>query len=169
MARNFGPRAKKRWAGMGTAITQSVSADVTGIVAGFVEDVDPTTVLRIIGEYTIGPGGVNVVNDQCVWILGIGVFSKDAVTVGGTVMPDPEDEAGFPWLFWAQHIMVMQVAQQDSQGDPLMALRRSYDIRSMRKIGSREVLAQVFQFRDISGAPTYDLSWGVNRVLLAVS
>ncbi len=164
-----GTRMNKRWNKLGTNIAQSVSADVTGVVAGSFSYEEPFTVLRIMGEYQIFPSAVNVIDDQCAWTLGIGVFSTDAVTLGGTAMPDPEDEAEFPWLFWASHTMTMQVAQQHSNGDPQMALRRTYDVKTMRKVKPRETVVQVFQFRDIQGAPTYDLVFGRARILIATT
>ncbi len=159
-------RQRKHWVSMGTNITQQVSADVTGLVSGQVNRSSPFTVLRMIGEYSIGPGAVNVINDQCAWGLGIGVVSKDAADLGGTAMPDPIDEPDYPWLFWANHVLEMPVAQQDSLGDPRMVIRREYDVKSMRKIKVREALAQIFQFKDINGAPTFDLTWGITRVLI---
>jgi len=166
--RRGGPRQRKVWKGMGTAIIQTSSTNVTGLVANPLSDTLPFTVLRMIGEYWIAPFGVNTLNDACVWTLGIGVVSEDAATLGGTAMPDPEDEPDYPWLFWAQHFMRQSIAAEETGGDPTMALRRSYDIRSMRKIKPRETVAMIFQFRDVNGAPSYSLMWGVTRVLVGL-
>ncbi len=168
MARTFsGNRVRKQWGSVGTGITTQVSANITTIVAGFLSRTEAFTVMRLIGEYTIQPGAVNVINDQCVWTVGIGVVSNDAATAN-TSLPDPEDEPDYPWLYWASHNMSMQKAQQDSQGDPAMALRHTFDVHSMRKIKPREVLAVIIQFRDINGAPTYDLTWSKTRVLIGI-
>ena len=145
-----------------------LSADVTGIVAGFVTTEIGLTVLRMIGEYTIAPSGANVISDVCVVSVGIGIVSSDAATLGGTAVPDPGVEFDYLWLFWQQHIMQQQVASQDSQGDPSMALRQGYDIRSMRKLKPRESLCQIFQYQDINGIPSYDLAWGKTRVLVGI-
>jgi len=165
---NRGARQRKQWKSMGTGISQSASTNVTGIVAGAVSDTQPFTVLRIIGEYVISPGASNVVGDQMIVSLGIGVFSLDAIALGGTAVPDPEAEPDFPWLFWASHSLSTSQTGFNTSGDPQMGLRRRYDIRSMRKVKPREGLAMVFEFRDVNGAPTIDLTWVVNRVLIGV-
>ena len=167
MARHTtGARQRKSWVSMGNNIINVLSSDATGIVAGGVTRDEPFTVLRMIGEWCIGPSQVNVINDTCAVSLAVGVVSTDAYTVGGTAVPDPESEVGFPWLYWQSFVLNMQKAQQDSQGDPFMSIRRTFDIRTMRKIKPRESLVQIFQYRDVSGTPFFDLAWGVTRVLI---
>jgi len=160
-------RKVKAWGHIGTNVIQQVSADVTGTVAVNLNRGSPFTVLRMIGEYAIFPGAVNVVDDMCAVSLGIGVFSLDAVTLGGTAMPDPEDEPQYPWLFWASHLFKQSIAAQNTDGSPAMGLRRAFDVRTMRKVARGQALAMVFQYRDISGAPTYDIAFERTRVLFA--
>jgi len=49
-----------------------------------------------------------------------------------------------------------------------MALRQSFDIRSMRKVKPREGVAMVVQFVDITGAPTADLHTTPVRTLIGL-
>ncbi len=163
------PRARKKWGEIGTNVINAISADGTFITGTGLSGSDPFTVLRMIGEFMFGPGAVNVIDDVAAISFGIGVFSNDAFTLGGTAMPDPEAEPNFPWLFWSTHIFHQTIAQADATADPRMALRRSFDVRSMRKIKPREILGQVIQYRDINGAPTVDIVFGKTRVLQAVA
>ena len=164
-----GPRKPKFWSFIGTNITNAVSANSTLVLgANFaMAGTDTLTVMRMIGGYLIGPGAANVLADSAAITIAIGIFSTDAVTVGGTALPDPEDEPGYPWLFWASHLFETTVAQQDSTADPRMAIRRSFDIKSMRKMKPRETLTFVMQFRDINGAPTMNIVAERTRVLFA--
>ena len=161
-----GPRQSKEWVHIGTNIINQISADGTFVGASAFTADRPLTVLRMIGEYQISQGAVNVIQDTAAVTVAIGVFSADAVTLGGTAMPDPEDETAYPWLFWASHFMTQQIAAQNSDGDPQMSIRRTFDIRSMRKMKTRESLTYVFQYRDVSGAPTINIVLGRARVLI---
>ena len=168
MARNFsGKRMVKNWRSFNTTITQSIAADVTGVVAGNVGLDELFTVLRILGSWHYGPGGVNVVNDAAAISVGIGLVSSDAAALGGTAMPDPEDESDYPWLYFKTVQFVQTIAQQHSDGDPRMAGRFEIDVKSMRKVKPRESLVTVFQYRNINGNPTVDLSFPRARVLIA--
>jgi len=169
MTRNFsGTRVRKQWGSVGSSIINTASTNTTGIVAGFLARDESFTVMRLIGEYWIAPGAANVINDVMAISIGIGVVSVDAATLGGTAMPDPGTEPEYPWLYYGCHLMRMASANQDALGDPSMALRRTFDVHSMRKVKPREALVVVFQFEDINGSPTYDLGWCKTRVLVGI-
>jgi len=163
-----GHRMVKSWQSMGTNIIQSVSADVTGIVSGVVNNDHAFTVLRILGEWSFGADSVNVIDDTAAITVGVGVFSTDAATLGGTALPDPEDEPEYPWLYWKSALFEQTVAQQHSGGDPRIARVYEIDVKSMRKVKPRESLAMVFQYRDINGAPGVNIVMSRSRVLIAL-
>ena len=169
MARNFGggKRMAKHWHSLGSNILNATSADVTGLVANFLSDDEPFTVLRILGSWGYGPGVVNVINDTAALTYAIGVFSSDAVAVGGTAVPDPEDEPGYPWLYYKSVLFEQTIAAQDSGGDPRISRFFDINVKSMRKIKPRESLAIVFQFRDINGALLVHFNAECCRVLVA--
>ncbi len=161
-------RQHKRWVQMGTNTRNAIAADGTFLVSQDVSRDEPFTVLRMIGEYSVGPSGVNVINDAVAIGFGIGVVSSDAFVVGGTAVPDPIGDVGYPWLFWSNHMFEQTIARQESEGDPLMALRRTFDIRTMRKVSPGQSVAQIFQYVNISGNPTIRINWGITRVLIGV-
>ena len=168
MARGVrGARMHKQWNSVGTNVIHAVSADITSVVAGSTTDDSPFTVLRVIGEVMFGPGAVNVIDDAAAITFALGVLPTDVVA-GNANLPDPEDEPDYPWLWWSIHFFAQSVAMQETGGDPRMAARIPFDVRSMRKVKSRESLVWVFQYRDINGAPTVDIVPGKARVLMAI-
>ncbi len=162
-----GTRMHKRWVGLGDNTTFVVSADITTVKAIPISRDEPFTVLRMLGEYTLSFSGVDVLDDRVVIGLGIGVITGDAHAAGGGSVPDPVGELGFSWLFWAEHQLTKQIAARESGGDPMMALRRSYDIKTMRKVRPQEVVTQVFQYANQNGNPGVQIAWGQTRVLIA--
>ncbi len=161
--RGSGTRQKKEWNGLGTS---SVNMTANGtFIAGTLAFAIPGTVLRIIGEYTISPTGSIVDGDRAIVSVGIGQFSTDAVALGATAMPDPEDEPEFPWLYYKSHSLVYRGAS--TVGNELSAgsLRQSIDIRSMRKFKPRESFSVVLEYDDLAGTPAVTFQMGVMRVL----
>jgi len=96
------------------------------------------------------------------------VVSSDAFAAGGGSLPDPgTTDPDYPWLYWAAHDFVFNSAALDQQLGEGVSLRRSFDIRSMRKIKPRETLAVVVEYTDTIGAPPLTFSMAPTRVLVA--
>ncbi len=105
--------------------------------------------------------------DEARVTVGIGQFSTDAVALGATAMPDPDDEPGFPWLYQMSHpFFYNSTSVVDAQAG--LSVRRTIDIRSMRKIKPRESIGWVTQYVDVTGAPPLQIVVGKMRVLVGL-
>ncbi len=168
--RGGGQRMGKLWdqiPGSTTGLTANSRIAPAGLAASA-----PQTVLRMIGEYVIGLSGAATIGDSVEISIGIGVVSTDAFTAGTTALPDPAGEPDFPWLFWAQHKFrypgaVGTAVGEGVWGDQSM-IRRSFDIRSMRKMKPRETLMAVLQYVDVVGTPPMRFDLSTTRVLLGL-
>ncbi len=136
-------------------------------LAGNADFLAAVTVLRMLGSYTIGLTAAPAALDDAVITLGIGVVSSDAAALGSTAMPDPNVELEFPWLYWADHAFFYRGDAADHDGTT-KEIRKSFDVRSMRKIKPRESLAMIVEYNDLVGTPPMRLICGAVRVLLAV-
>ncbi len=144
--------------------TQLLTAAGTTAIAGLSFS-DPSTVIRMLGEYTISPTSAPTALDDVRIAIGIGKVSTDAFTLGATALPDPAGEAEYPWLYWAEHSFTYPSNSTSLAG--AASMRKAFDIRSMRKFTVRETLAVVIQYVDITGTPLMTLSFGQVRCLLA--
>ena len=144
-----------------SAFTTGSTAFLSGNTPGH-----PATVLRMLGEYAIGSTAAPTALDACLISVGIGIVSADAAELGSTAMPDPSVEAEFPWMYWAEHAVFFSTTAADPNGANA-TVRRSFDVRSMRKIKPRETLALVAQYVDVVGAPPVQLVTAGIRVLFA--
>ena len=160
-----GKRQAKTWAAI-PAASNSVVGNTTAIGGGLAVSV-PTTVIWMLGEYTLSPDAAPTAQDACEISVVIGVFSMDAFTLGGTAMPDPGSEPEFPWLYWASHTFFFATMSADPNS-VATAVRRSFDVRSMRKMKDRESLGYVFQYFDIAGAPAMQVELSTTRVLMGL-
>jgi len=161
-----GARMTKQWFSIpGTAI--DLGADATALL-GFTSQGIPSTVLRMLGEYVIIPTSAPVAGDEATVTLGIGVVSNDAATLGSAAMPDPADEAEYPWLYWASHALIYNGTLEESAlaGS---SLRHSFDVKSMRKMKPQESLAFIAQIDSVGsgGQPPLTIGVGVTRILIA--
>jgi len=165
MGRNIRiPRKTKTWFGIGGS-THSFTVNDTDFGAGM--SVGETfTIMRVLGEYTIGPRAAPVALDVAQIDLGLAIVSSDAFALGETAAPDPVDEFGYPWLYWASHKMFFGTNSIGPASDQAM-LRRSFDVRGMRKIRQDQTLAWIVQYSDINGAPPLSVEVAGSRVLLA--
>ena len=161
--RGRGSRMSKEWSNT-LAVSQGFTTNSTALL-GFLSVNVPATVLRILGEYTLGPTAASTAADRACITVGIGVVSSDAVELGSTAMPDPEDEPNFPWLYWASH--PFHYVDSSLESGLQRMHRRSFDVRSMRKMKPRESLAVVAQYTDINGVPAMRIESGPFRVLIA--
>ena len=164
--RNFPAKRRKDWTillGLSTAMT----ADATFLGGGLSFGLSGNTILRMMGEYSIGAAVAPTANDEAVVTVGIGIVSTDAFTLGTTAVPDPTDEPEFGWLYWKSHTLFYSGTDVDS-ANRQQNLRQSFDVRSQRKIGARETLALIVQYTDITGAPALRFNASGARVLLAL-
>ena len=147
-------RMPKRWMGM-AATVQAMTTDATFALGGLAQLDVPFTVLRIIGEYTLGSTANITALESAQVGVGIGVVSVDAFALGGTAMPDPLDEPEYPWLYWGAHTLYYPATASplSPTGDPRMSVRVPLDVRSMRKIKPQETLVVAVQYKDVVGAP----------------
>ncbi len=163
--RGRGQRQRKHWHDLEGARGTFV-ADAIILMATFASEAgDPYTVLRMFGEYAIAPTTAPVATDSCLITLGVGVVSTDAATLGGTAMPDPEDEPDYPWLYWMSHALHFPTTSVD----PSVAsgsVRKSFDVGSMRKVAPRQSLVVVAQYSDIIGTPPITVTMGSFRFLV---
>ncbi len=161
--RNFGRRMAKHW-----HVISGSTIGFTGnstFLSGSLALNGPWTVIRMLGEYIIAADAAPTAQDAVAIGFGIGVVSSDAVVVGSTAMPDPVDEPEYPWLYWAQHdFFFNDTSLVDGN---VRSLRRSFDIRSMRKLKPRESLVVVIQYADTAGSPPMQVLFAQTRVLVA--
>ncbi len=162
-----GQRMPKHWhfiPGANLAFT----GNATGVGGSLALD-GPWTVIRMLGEYLIHftGGSTIVIGDKATFALGIGVVSSDAVAAGAASLPDPAGEPEYPWLFWTSHELAAIEADALQRGGELGVIRRSFDIRSMRKLKPRESLVFVAQYVDVAGTPFIDVAIAQTRVLVA--
>ena len=148
------------------ATQQVMTASATLIGSSLALD-GPWTVIRMLCEYIVRstPGGTFALDDSALITVGFGITSTDAFAAGAGSMPDPSGEPDYPWLYWAQHPVLM--INDPSGESPANAFRRTIDIRSMRKVKPRESLVQVVQYGNILGNPPMTLQFGATRVLVA--
>ena len=164
-ARAFrGQRMKKHWALIGSGVPTAFTADSTNVNAGTLAFDEAWTVIRMIGEYIISPGGVLASTDEAMVGVAIGVAATDAVTV--TAIADPINEPGYPWLYYAVHAFSFRGTGQDNAVGSQW-VRRAFDIKSMRKVMPSQSLFICAQYLDQLGAPPLDIVYGVTRVLVA--
>ena len=164
MARNFGGnrRMEKDWSAI-PSISLALTADGTFGGASNNPGVS-STVLRMIGEYVIGPTSSPAALDDVKITLGIGVVSADAQAVGPGSLPDPAGEPNYSWLFWAEHHFFYATTSADPKTEQ-GSLRRGFDIRSMRKMKAGQALVYVVQYADIVGTPPMQVQLSQTRVL----
>ena len=158
-----GPRLQKAWTQL-LGQTTAFTADATSIIAGTFTPGEPGTILRMLGEYIIGPTSAPVAGDGVVVGIGIGIVSADAAAAGSASMPDPGGEPDFPWLYWMRHpFFYAGTSVQNGSGQD--TVRKFFDSRSMRKIKPRESLVMVAEYGNLAGTPPLEVTVGGIRVL----
>jgi len=160
-------RMAKEWSFIPATVV-AMTANAT-FVGGSLLLAGPATILRVIGEYIIGNtvAGVSA-SDSAIVTVALGVMSSDAVALGASAMPDPGAEGEYPWLYYSSHPFWFNTAGTPAYDEaPRAAVRKSFDVRSMRKMKARESLGLVLQYEDVVGAPPLEFVPGNFRVLLA--
>ena len=166
MANQFGGRRQsKQWEGLpGNVVSMTIGATV--LFSSFTGGI-PFTILRMLGEYVITPDAAPTAQDNADITVAIGVVSADAAALGSAAMSDPAQEPEYPWLYWAMHPFFFVGAETDPNS-AASSVRRSFDIRSMRKLKPRESLALVVQYEDVAGAPALQICAGKTRLLMGL-
>ena len=160
-----GARMVKQWTSL-LSNSNAFTADATAVIRALAFT-EASTILRMIGEYTISSTTVSVTFDAANIGIGIAVVSTDAAAVAaGGGVPEPITEPEYPWLYWAQHLMRFQSAEL-VQADGFSFVRKSIDIRSMRKVKPRESLVFVAEYIDGGGDPPVMVGLSGIRVLIA--
>ena len=163
MARQFrAARKAKLWQSI-EGFEPNLTTDATVTLAALPFS-SPQTVIRMLGDYVIGPSAAPAATDRATVTIGLCKVSTDAFTLGATAMPDPAGEPEFPWLFWAEHDLTFISTAVTGLG-AAEVVRRSFDIRTMRKFTVGESLAAVVQYVNISGDPPLRFSMAQTRVL----
>ena len=124
------------------------------------------TVIRMLGEYVVTPTTAPDAQDQCAIGVGIIVVADDVIATGGGALPDPIDDLGLPWLYWAIHMFRFPSTSIEGAAGSTV-LRKSFDIRSMRKVTNGQSLALIVQYADGTGLPPVTFSMSQTRVLIA--
>ncbi len=170
MARQFAQRARmpKHWDSIGVSNVTVFSATSTAVIGGSLAQDEAWTIIRMLGEYLVGPDASTppVAGDHVAIGVGIAVVSSDAATLGGTAVPDPVGEAQYPWLYWKVHQMHFETGDLDPSS-ATASVRQSFDIRSMRKVKPSESLIMVADYLNITGSPAIIFAPGITRVLIA--
>ena len=136
MPRSNFPRQAKRWTQF-LGGTQPLTGDSTALFGSVGITVNPETLLRLIGHYAIGPTSAPTAGDGCIISQGIGVVSTDVAGVGSSAMPDPAAEPEYPWVAWWSDTFFFNSTGLEGGADPNRRAERTFDIRTMRKIGLR--------------------------------
>jgi len=147
VARTFtrgGSRRKTQWAGMGNSsgaaalptyitLTAGVASILsTGLIvrgaSGLIIEGE-VTITRMIAEYTAVLDS-ETADVQATMAIGCGLVRQEAIDVGVTALPSPEDDPDFEWLYYAVHGMrnePVSALQTD-----ISTLRKSLDVRGQR-------------------------------------
>jgi len=159
------PRKEKLWQGLSIG-TQALTGDGTSAGSGSLVFLTTGTIMRMIGEYIIGPSAAVAAGDGVVISVGIGVFSADAVAVGASALPDPNDEPEYPWLYRLSHALFFPAVVTEPASEQGY-VRHGFDVKSMRKVKPQEALVAVVQYANFSGNPPIEFVMAPTRVLIA--
>ncbi len=162
------PRRRKSWVEF-LAIRLEGTADATLQGTGLAFSEAGSTVLRMLGSYTINPAAAPGAGDGCTIGVGIAFVSSDAFAAGAASLPEPLGDPEYPWLYWASHSFDF-VSTSSVPGDqvPSGALRHSFDLKSQRKAAGGTTLTQIVQYENLLGDPPMTIFLAQMRVLLAL-
>ena len=113
-------------AGTGNAVVTFPTGTAVGDA---IERLTSPTIVRIRGMLFCA---ANTAADT-LGFYGIGVASLQALAAGATSLPNAEDDADFPWIFWTP-----MIASDGAAGGTDFAMRTVIDSKAMRKIKSRD-------------------------------
>ena len=162
-----GPRMAKHWHFIPGASILFGGGAQTALASSLALD-GPWTVLRMLGEYVVAPRVAPAALEAGSVGIGIGVVSSDAVAAGAGSLPDPlTSDPDYPWLYWANHDFYYRTTTAEAEHSVVGAIRRSFDVKSMRKLKPRESLVFVVEFAAIVGTVDLQFESAVTRVLVA--
>ncbi len=159
-----GRRMTKVWGDIPSGVN-GFTANAIVLLGGTSVGQVPKTVLRMIGEYIIGPTSAPTALDRASITVAIGVVSTDSFNLGATAMPDPTEPA-YPWLYWKQHALRFP-GTGVQEGSAEVSVRQAFDIGSQRKMSIQQTLAMVVEYTDSTGTPPLFFMAGITRVLFA--
>ena len=167
MARNFQgrPRKEKQWGFIPGGHLLLTGAGTS--IVGALNFSSVQTVLRLIGEYVIGPTSAPAALDQADICFAIGKVSSDAFAAGAASIPDPSAEPEYPWLYWACHAFNFSGTDPEG-GDSSARVRKVIDVKSMRKFRPGEALIYVVQYVNGVGFPPMSVDIPNIRCLLTI-
>ncbi len=166
MADRFrGEKKVKAWSAMPSSRQDfTVAVVIAPVSLGFTA---PSSVIRMLGEYVVYPTASITANDAAKVTVGIGKVSTDAFSAGGAGIPDPAGDPSYSWLYWAAHMFSFAGTDPEAAAANY-SVRRSFDIRSMRKVKNRDAIVVVAEYVSIIGAPPLSLSVASTRMLLGL-
>ena len=143
--------------------SQNQVANGTVAASGSLGFSAPATILRVRGVIAVAFNGGSQIADEAEITMGLGVFSTDAVAVGGTALPDPGSEPEYPWMWFGTFLMLSPSVEEDDTWSRIMM---TLDTKAMRKVKPGESLVLVSEYLDIVGTPSLRLMVGQMRTLL---
>ncbi len=154
----------KFWSQM-NANSQSVSTNTTVLSGGTISFAEAFTILRCRGYVQASMDATKQVDDHIRVIFGLGIVSTDAATLGATAMPDPGDEANFPWLWWGSLRLRSYVAA-GAEAWGMTAQRLEVDTKAMRRVKPGQSLVWIAETASVTGAVVTNIDFGETRVLV---
>ncbi len=125
----------------------------------------PATILRSRGYLQASMDATKQVGDSIDLAFGLGIISTDAFAAGGGSVPDPGDEAEYPWIWWGQmHLEAFATGGTEPWGSSSQYIE--VDTKAMRKMKPGQSLAWIVQVQGASGAPVTEITLGQTRVLI---
>ena len=65
--------------------------------------------------------------------IALGLVSTDAFLLGSTALPEPLDDADYPWMFWRSVVLESFLAA-GAEGEGSSVYRIDVDSKAMRKV-----------------------------------
>ena len=153
----------KSWVTIPAAVNNTGSA--TTILGGSLAFDQAMTILRCRGHVQASMDPTKQVADTIACTFALGVASSDAVAVGAGSLPDPVENADYPWLWWGDMFLrCHKTLGEEAWG--LTAQHMVVDTKAMRKMKPSESLFWVVQTATIAGAPNTFVDFGLTRVLI---
>ena len=145
MAREFravrAPRMAKNWDGVTGARATLTTTQAALFGIGF-SSTFARTLLRLRGQFLLS-AIPNAAADDDVVGLGFGIVSTDAAVAGGTALPSPLGDPGWPWVWHGYFPLIDQAATAADDKAIGNFVRLIVDSKAMRKMRSNESLVMI--------------------------
>ncbi len=164
------PGMDKKWGDTLFAGAVNNTGNNTLLIPGKIDFTVPRTILRIRGTGFVAFNAATTALDEAQVTIGVAVITSDAATVGSSAMPDPTDEADFPWLWYHVVRMFSPFVIDGTGSDDSGALIARFDIdsKAMRRVKPGQALVAVTQYTDVTGTPSLRVGFDA-RVLAGES